>query len=167
MTWSHATAIASSAVVTLASCRIQIVRGDREPPQDCRKMVPGAGCGQHDKGQARCVTASAKNCLVPHTFRFLDSSRWAVEPGSEVMQQASPSSQPSVPGSGTPQFDRGRVTKLFTPRKCDRSVVRSSTEGHKLGQLYAERSSIAQTVRGVEQCAASTTAPLIRRRLCF
>jgi hypothetical protein len=87
--------------------------------------------------------------------------------GSEVMEHTSPSSQPSVPGSGTPQFDRGRVTKLFTPRKCDRSVVRSSTEGHKLGQLCAERSSIAQTVRGVEQCAASTTAPLIRRRWCF
>jgi hypothetical protein len=67
--------------------------------------------------------------------------------------------QPPVPT----RWDSG----IFTPRKCDRSVVRSSTEGHKLGQLYAERSSIAQTVRGVEQCAASTTAPLIRRRWCF
>jgi len=36
--------IAGSAVVTLASCRIQIVRGDQEPPRDCRTMVPGAGC---------------------------------------------------------------------------------------------------------------------------
>ena len=35
--------ITGSAVVTLASCRIQIVRGDREPPRDCRTMAPGAG----------------------------------------------------------------------------------------------------------------------------
>ena len=41
--WSHATAIAGSAVVTLASCRIQIVRGDREPPRDCGTMAPVAG----------------------------------------------------------------------------------------------------------------------------
>ena len=32
MTWSRATAIAGSAVVTLACCRIRIVRGHREPP---------------------------------------------------------------------------------------------------------------------------------------
>ena len=43
MIWSRATAIAGSAVVTLASCRIRIVRGHREPPQDCRTMAPGAG----------------------------------------------------------------------------------------------------------------------------
>src|ERR1700738_5204299 len=36
MTWSRATAIAGSAVVTLASCRIRIVRGHREPPRDLR-----------------------------------------------------------------------------------------------------------------------------------
>src|SRR6202795_3484331 len=47
MTWSRATAIAGSAVVTPASCRIQIVLGDREPPRDCRTMAPGAGYGQH------------------------------------------------------------------------------------------------------------------------
>jgi hypothetical protein len=33
--WSRATAIAGSAVVTLASCRIRIVRGNRELPRDC------------------------------------------------------------------------------------------------------------------------------------
>ena len=33
MTWSRATAIAGSAVVTLASCRMRIVRGHREPPR--------------------------------------------------------------------------------------------------------------------------------------
>ena len=33
MTWSRATAVAGSAVVTLASCRIRIVRGHREPPE--------------------------------------------------------------------------------------------------------------------------------------
>jgi hypothetical protein len=46
-------------------------------------------------------------------------------------------------------------------------AVRSSTEGHKLGRLCAERSPIAQTVRvkpGVEQCATSTTAPSILLR---
>jgi len=43
MTWSPATAITGSAIVTLASCRIQIVRGDREPPRDCGTMAPGAG----------------------------------------------------------------------------------------------------------------------------
>ena len=37
------TAIAGSAVVTLASCRIWIVRGDREPPRDYRTIAPGAG----------------------------------------------------------------------------------------------------------------------------
>jgi hypothetical protein len=35
MTWSRATAIAGSAVVTLACCRIRIVRGHRELPRDC------------------------------------------------------------------------------------------------------------------------------------
>jgi hypothetical protein len=34
MTWSRATAIAGSAVVTLASRRIRIVRGHREPPRE-------------------------------------------------------------------------------------------------------------------------------------
>ena len=34
---------AGSAVVTLASCRIRIVRGDRELPRDCRTMALGAG----------------------------------------------------------------------------------------------------------------------------
>ena len=33
MTWSRATAIAGSAVVTLACCRIRIVPGHREPPE--------------------------------------------------------------------------------------------------------------------------------------
>jgi predicted DCC family thiol-disulfide oxidoreductase YuxK len=41
--WLRATAIAGSAVVTLASCRIRIVRGHREPPRDCGTMAPGAG----------------------------------------------------------------------------------------------------------------------------
>ena len=44
MAWSRATAIVGSAVVTLASCRIRIVRGHREPPRDCGTMAPGAGC---------------------------------------------------------------------------------------------------------------------------
>jgi tetratricopeptide (TPR) repeat protein len=39
MTWSRATAIAGSAVVTLASCRIRIVRGYREPPRNCGTMA--------------------------------------------------------------------------------------------------------------------------------
>jgi len=34
--------------------------------------------------------------------------------------------------------------KLFTPRKCDGSAVRSSTEGHKLGQVCSERSLTAR-----------------------
>src|SRR5437870_4034325 len=53
MTWSRATAIAGSAVVTLASCRIRIVRGHREPPRNCGTMAPGAG--RHDEGSS--VTA--------------------------------------------------------------------------------------------------------------
>jgi predicted DCC family thiol-disulfide oxidoreductase YuxK len=36
-------AIAGSAVVTLASCRIRIVRGHREPPRNCGTMAPYAG----------------------------------------------------------------------------------------------------------------------------
>ena len=40
---ARATAIAGSAVVTLASCRIRIVRGHRETPQNCRTRTPGAG----------------------------------------------------------------------------------------------------------------------------
>ena len=43
MTWSRATAIAGSAVVTLVSCRIRIVRGHHEPSRDCRTMAPGVG----------------------------------------------------------------------------------------------------------------------------
>jgi hypothetical protein len=43
MTWSRATAVAGSAVVALASCRIRIVRGHREPPRNCGTMAPGAG----------------------------------------------------------------------------------------------------------------------------
>jgi hypothetical protein len=43
MIWSRATAIAGSAVVTLASCRIWIVRGHREPRRDCGTMAPDAG----------------------------------------------------------------------------------------------------------------------------
>src|ERR1039458_6274094 len=39
MTCSRATAIAGSAVVTLASCRIRIVRGHRKPPRDCGTMA--------------------------------------------------------------------------------------------------------------------------------
>ena len=53
MTWSRATAIAGSAVVTLASCQIRIVRGHREPPRNCGTMAPGAG--RHDEGSG--VTA--------------------------------------------------------------------------------------------------------------
>jgi hypothetical protein len=43
VTWSRVTAIVGSAVATLASCRIRIVRGHREPPRDCGTMAPGAG----------------------------------------------------------------------------------------------------------------------------
>ena len=50
MTWSRATAIAGSAVVTLASCRIWIVRGHREPLRNCGMMAPGAG--RHEKEAA-------------------------------------------------------------------------------------------------------------------
>jgi hypothetical protein len=39
MTWSRATAIAGSAVVTLACCRIRIVRGHREPEPEARGGV--------------------------------------------------------------------------------------------------------------------------------
>jgi predicted DCC family thiol-disulfide oxidoreductase YuxK len=38
-----ATAMAGLAVVTLASCRIRIVRGHHEPPRDCGTMASGAG----------------------------------------------------------------------------------------------------------------------------
>jgi hypothetical protein len=47
MTWSRATAITGSAVVTLASCRIRIVRVHREPPRNCGTMAPGVG--RHDE----------------------------------------------------------------------------------------------------------------------
>jgi predicted DCC family thiol-disulfide oxidoreductase YuxK len=43
MTWSPATAIVGSDVVTLVSCRIRIVRGHRDPPRDCGTMAPGVG----------------------------------------------------------------------------------------------------------------------------
>ncbi len=44
MIWlSRATAIAGSAVVTLASCRIRIVHGHRELPRNCGTMAPDAG----------------------------------------------------------------------------------------------------------------------------
>jgi hypothetical protein len=39
----EAIAAYGSAVATLASCRIRIVRGHREPPRDCGTMAPGAG----------------------------------------------------------------------------------------------------------------------------
>jgi hypothetical protein len=46
MTWSRATAVVGSAVVTLASCRIRIIRGHRETPRN-----RGAhGTGRHDEG---------------------------------------------------------------------------------------------------------------------
>jgi len=57
------------------------------------------------KQRSRRRYAANGFALSPIRAVFLDSSRWAVEPGSEVMQQASPSSQPPVPGSGTPQSD--------------------------------------------------------------
>src|SRR6202048_5351510 len=47
MTWSRATAIAGSAVVTLVSCRIRIVRGHREPPRDCGAMAGIRAKGGH------------------------------------------------------------------------------------------------------------------------
>src|SRR6266480_4376563 len=47
MTWSRATAIAGSAVVTLVSCRIRIVRGHREPPRDCGAMAAIRAKGFH------------------------------------------------------------------------------------------------------------------------
>jgi len=50
MTWSRVTAITGSAVVTLASCRIRIVRGHREPPRNCGTMAPGAG--RRDEGSS-------------------------------------------------------------------------------------------------------------------
>jgi hypothetical protein len=42
--------------------------------------------------------------------------------------------------------DQGRTAKLFTPRECDRSVIGSSRQGHKLGELCAKPSAIAQIV---------------------
>jgi hypothetical protein len=47
MTWSRATAIAGSAVVTLAARRIRIVRGHREPPETARRWRLA---GRHDEG---------------------------------------------------------------------------------------------------------------------
>src|ERR1700730_1769700 len=47
MIWSRATAIAGSAVVTLVSCRIRIVRGHREPPRDCGAMAGIRAKGFH------------------------------------------------------------------------------------------------------------------------
>jgi hypothetical protein len=65
MTWSRATAIAGSAVVTLASCRIQIVRGDIEnrPKTSGRWRLAPAGCGQHDKGSG--VTSALMAAFSP------------------------------------------------------------------------------------------------------
>jgi hypothetical protein len=59
MTWLPATAIAGSAVVTLASCRIQIVRGDREPPPRLR-----------DDGARRRLAAERHNSVT--NGRILD-----------------------------------------------------------------------------------------------
>jgi|SRR5580700_3880634 hypothetical protein len=68
MTWSPATAIAGSAVVTLASCRIQIVRGDREPPRDCGTMAPGACCaGRQRKRRYRALMAPFSHKNAPIT----------------------------------------------------------------------------------------------------
>jgi len=44
-----ATAIRSSAVVTLASCRIRIVGGLREPPGECGWRLAMIGYGPHDE----------------------------------------------------------------------------------------------------------------------
>src|SRR6516225_3593586 len=55
MTWSRATAIAGSVVVTLASCRIWIVRGHREPPRDCGDDRTPALVFKHTGSGARSV----------------------------------------------------------------------------------------------------------------
>jgi hypothetical protein len=54
MIWSRATAIAGSAVVTLASCRIRIVRGHREPRPETagRWRLALVGCGRNDEGSS-------------------------------------------------------------------------------------------------------------------
>jgi len=53
MIWLRATAIAGSAVVTLASCRIRIVRGHRELPETAgRWRLTLVGCGRHDEGSS-------------------------------------------------------------------------------------------------------------------
>jgi hypothetical protein len=45
--------------VTLASCRIRIVRGYREPPRNCGTMAPGAD--RHDEGKQRyCNSAQSQ-----------------------------------------------------------------------------------------------------------
>ena len=77
MTWSRATAIAGSAVVTLASCRMRIVRGHRERPRDGGMMAPGE--------ELTCITCCARSrqasaarswraiWLDGRCFRFLHS----------------------------------------------------------------------------------------------
>jgi predicted DCC family thiol-disulfide oxidoreductase YuxK len=57
--------------VTLASCRIQIVRGDREPPRDRRTMAPGAGRGQQDKGPAEDLVDQLFNSSEKRLARAL------------------------------------------------------------------------------------------------
>ena len=51
--------------------------------------------------------------------------------------------------------------------KSSSSIVRSSSKGHKLGQVCAEASLITQIESTVGQCVASTTAPSILRLSCF
>ena len=58
MTWSRATAIAGSAVVTLASCRIGSFLGPREPPRNRGTMEPGAG--RHEGSSVTAIRLSPR-----------------------------------------------------------------------------------------------------------
>src|SRR5919197_4049498 len=64
MTSSRATAIAGSAVVTLACCRIRIVPGRREPRRDW--MAFGTGCGRRVRKRRSAGLRACSAHLGPH-----------------------------------------------------------------------------------------------------
>src|SRR5580704_9186504 len=105
MTWSRATAIAGSAVVTLASCRIQIVRGEREPPRNCGTMAPGAGWLR--RGMTAALTAAS----------------WRFWNGAFLMS------------SPVPIFDGHNDVLLRLYRRGGTDVSRAFLEGEAKGQL--------------------------------
>src|SRR5580700_7276849 len=107
MTWSRATAIAGSAVVTLASCRIRIVRGDQEPLRDCGTMAPGAGWLR--RGMTAAPTAAS----------------WRFWNGASLMSSPRP----------VPIFDGHNDVLLRLYRRGGTDVHHAFLEGETKGQL--------------------------------